>query len=583
MRRQILAAAVFAAAAFGTVAAVTPASGSAVVSYDTTTLAGKVASVNGTAGLQIRMSALIGEEALPATPAGVLGSDGTTLIEPGGGSVLRPDVTVNQDTNAAPQNETSIAVDPNNANRVLASANDYVARTWACTLSGTPCSALGDAYSGTYVSNDGGRTWCCGSSDPSHLGTIVPGVTRLTGGIYDGGGDPAVAFDSRGNAYYAGLGFNRNTAPNTIAVNSGTFDPAGAVHWSQPTFIDQTTSKSIFNDKEWLGVDSHVASPFRDRVYVTFTRFVFNPQNGNYVQSPIMEAHSADGGKTFSAPQIITGNVLYDQGSRVVIGTDGTVHVFFEGNTRLAPTSGTWTVKSTDGGATWSKPVKVAGLTDTDGLADTAFRVNSFPAADIAPDGTLYAAWTTVENGRTVVDWSTSHDAGATWSAPVHLPGVDVNRVATGYAGTGLTPPAARPAESIWPAVAVSPNGRVFVGAYVGDVVAPWQSCAKFDPNGSIHCLTPGPTIDNTKLDFVVTDVTTGVTHNVTTQPINTRYMFRGTFIGDYTGMAAGSDDVAHPLWTDTNNAQSVSWFFGTDFGGLPASQQDVVTERVTY
>jgi len=167
--------------------------------YDINTLAGKVASVNGTAGLQIRFSAFIEEEskdpsapqpATPITPSNVLSS---TLD---GNAIAAPAVTVNQDTVAAPQNETSIAVDPHHANRVVASMNDYVSRTWSCTINGTPCSALGDGYSGTYFSNDGGATWCCVSSDPNHLGTLIPGVERLTGGIYDAGGDPSVAFDS---------------------------------------------------------------------------------------------------------------------------------------------------------------------------------------------------------------------------------------------------------------------------------------------------------------------------------------------------------------------------------------------------
>ena len=178
--------------------------------YDSTTLAGKVASLAATASPQVRFSALVEQEAAdpsfdgPASPAitptYVLSSplDGT--------SVLAPDVTVNQDTAAAPQNETAIAVDPNHPNRLVAGANDYVTRTWTCDVSGTPCSALGDAYSGSYVSNDGGATWQGVATDPSHLGTLVPGVTHLTGGPYDAGGDPAVAFDSRGTAYYAGLG-----------------------------------------------------------------------------------------------------------------------------------------------------------------------------------------------------------------------------------------------------------------------------------------------------------------------------------------------------------------------------------------
>src|SRR5512136_196307 len=232
------------------------ASAAATSTYDINTLAGKVASLNGTAGLQIRFSAFIEEEAAlespnvtpraPIVPAYVLSSplDGSTVAPPA--------VTVNQDTAGAPQNETAIAVDPNNPNRVVAAANDYVTRTWACDINGTPCSALGDGYSGTYFSNDGGHTWCCNSSNPNQLGTLIPGVTRLAGGQYDAGGDPALAFDSQGNIYYAGLGFNRTSAPNTVAVNQGTFDGAGHLTWSMPTFINQTTSPAILNDKEWI-------------------------------------------------------------------------------------------------------------------------------------------------------------------------------------------------------------------------------------------------------------------------------------------------------------------------------------------
>src|SRR5438477_10850361 len=215
---------------------VTPSIAAPLPSYNINTLAGKVASLHGTAGLQIRFSAFIEEEAeaetpnptpnTAITPAHVLSSplDGT--------SVQPPAVTVNQDTAGAPQNETAIAVDPNNPNHVVAAANDYVSRTWSCTVSGTPCSALGDAYSGTYFSNDGGQTWCCTASDPAHLGTLIPGVERLTGGIYDAGGDPSVAFDSQGHVFYAGLGFDRTAPPSTVAVNKGTFDASGNLTWT---------------------------------------------------------------------------------------------------------------------------------------------------------------------------------------------------------------------------------------------------------------------------------------------------------------------------------------------------------------
>jgi hypothetical protein len=589
----------------GAFAVISTRGASAATTYDITTLAGKVASVNGTAGLQIRFSAFIEQEADESnatapygpviTPANVLSSplDGTT--------VAAPDVTVNQDTAGAPQNETAIAVDPNNPNRVVASANDYVTRTWTCTISGSPCSAHGDGYSGTYFSNDGGATWCCSSAlDGSSQGTLIPGVDHLSGGMYDAGGDPALAFDSRGNVFYAGLGFDRTAPPNTVAVNRGTF-PGGHLTWSAPTFINQTTSPATLNDKEWIGADHFAASPFRDRVYVTFTRFLFDPITGRYIQSPIFEAHSSDGGATFSAPQNIGGNVLYDQGSRPVVGPDGTVYVFFEGSTRLAALSSTYVVKSTDGGATWGKPVAIAQVADVSPLADTAFRVNSFPAADInANNGTLYATWSSQTDNATgglcassschaATFFSTSTDGGATWSKPaLDFPGLDAStRTADGYPAGTLTTAPTRRVDTLWPSVAVSPDGsHVYFSSYAADVESPWQTCAKpATPTavGRINCLTLGKWVNNGRLDYAVRDLATHSGETiVTTHPINTRSQFGGGFIGDYTDIAVGSDNAYHALWTDTNNKQVVVWFYGFQFVPTTINQEDVVTASGT-
>jgi hypothetical protein len=563
--------------------------------YDVTTLKGKVAAVDGTAGLQIRMSAFIEVEA-DDEAASVLAPDGATLGDPAdGGVILAPDYVMNQDTAGAPQNETSIAVDPNNPLRVVGSANDYVSRTWPCMIDSTPCSALGDGYSGTYYSNDGGTTWAGLSSDPQHLGTLIPGVTRLAGGSYDAGGDPALSFDSQGRVYYAGLGFNRASAPNTVAVNKGTFAADGTLTWGPPTFINATTSPAVFNDKEWIVADHHAGSPFRDRVYVSWTRFVFNPVKGSYVQSPIALAYSSDGGATFSDPQLISGNVLYGQGSRPVVGTDGTVYVFWDGAKRLSTYDSIWMVKSGDGGASWSKPVAVAPLADIDPIANARFRVNSYPAAAVASDGSLYVAWSSnMKDSATSYSadgfgygagthaqavYSRSTDGGATWSSPTPiLPTLDAaNRTPIGYAGLTLTPNVHR-VDSFFPAVAASPSGAVYMGAYVADVVSPWKSCVAYDPAGSIHCLVEGDYINNAKLNYVVTNLSTGISKVATGKPINTRYNFQGSFIGDYTDIAADSDGRVHASWTDTSAQQTIYWWYGTNFNGLPANQQDVVT-----
>ncbi len=593
--------------------AATSTSSSSAPAYDINTLAGKMASIAATPGLYIRASAFLQEEADagvvantgpvdPITPTFVLSSslDGTT--------VKAPDVTVNQDTAAATQNEPAIAIDPNNANRIVVGMNDYATRTWSCTVGSTPCSALGDGYSGTYYSNDGGATWCCTSSDPSNLGTQIPGVERLTGGIYDAGGDPVVAFNAQGEVFFSGLGFDRTAPPSTVTVSKGTFDSSGTLTWGAPTFINPSTSPSTLNDKEWMAIDTSSSSPFEGRIYVTWTRFIMNAHTGRYVQSPIFEAFSSDDGATFSSPQLISAPVLYSQGSRPVVGTDGTVYVFWDGSTRLAAFDSIWMVKSTDGGVSWSAPIQVSPLVDISPPANTAFRVNSFPAAAIAPDGTLYVAWSAeVLNSASGYNvdatcasasvysfchasavWSKSTDGGNTWTTPMPiLAALDAStRTAIGYpvtqpGGGTLNAPAARRVDSWWPAVAVSSGGDVYMSAYAADVVSPWQTCATpATPTavGRIDCLALGNYVNNARLDYVVTDLNTGVTNTVTTQPINSRYQFGGGFIGDYTDIAVDPSGTFHAVWTDTNNVQTVTWWYGFEFVPTSVHQQDIVT-----
>jgi hypothetical protein len=123
------------------------------------------------------------------------------------------------------------------------------------------------------------------------------------------------------------------------------------------------------------------------------------------------------------------------------------------------------------------------------------------------------------------------------------------------------------------------------MSAYAADVVSPWQTCQSGPPApvGRIACDTLDGYINNARLNYYVVDLNTSVVQKVSSHPINTRHGFGGGFIGDYTGLAVGSDDTFHAFWTDTNNKQSVVWFYGFEFVPTFINQQDVVTASGNY
>jgi hypothetical protein len=84
--------------------------------------------------------------------------------------------------------------------------------------------------------------------------------------------------------------------------------------------------------------------------------------------------------------------------------------------------------------------------------------------------------------------------------------------------------------------------------------------------------------INNAILNYTVTNIGAATTNVVSTAPINTRHGFGCGFFGDYTDLALGSDNQFHALWTDSNNKQTVVWFYGYQFVPTVINQQDVVT-----
>ena len=222
----------------------------------------------------------------------------------------------NVNTNTVDQiaNETSLAVNPTNTNNIVGSTNDYQITTApnGAVLTET---VISDAQ----VSFDGGQTWT---------------VFQIPSLKYTGTGDPAVAFDATGRAYAAFLGdfVDRPDYPDVWATTS---TDGGRTWDNHPPVIAHNVTNAdgsgVFNDKEYI------AAWGNGNAIVTWTNFNLGP-NGSYISSPIFDSVTHNGGKTWSAPQQISGPNIFDQGSSPVVAADGKIYVmFFSGDQDVAP------------------------------------------------------------------------------------------------------------------------------------------------------------------------------------------------------------------------------------------------------
>src|SRR4051812_8796894 len=119
------------------------------------------------------------------------------------------DNKTNQDYACFPQDETSIAVNPTNTRNAVGGTNDY---------------RLGYGSSGFYATPDGGNHWYDGIKP-------FPTDANSARDHIDGGGDPSIAYDRGGTAYYNDLHFMRENDESGIFVARST---NGGFTWSRP-------------------------------------------------------------------------------------------------------------------------------------------------------------------------------------------------------------------------------------------------------------------------------------------------------------------------------------------------------------
>ena len=522
------------------------------------------------------------------------------------------------------QNETAIAQNPNNPRQMVAGFNDY---------------RRGDSTCGTAFSGNGGSSWT-DSTMPNGFtrGTAFGNVARQ---YWQASGDPSVAWDSRGNAYFSCLVFMRGPGTtNNPDLSSGVYvfrstGDAGA-SWNftgHPVVETFDTTGSVLTDKPYIAVDNNPNSPFRDRIYVTWTQFAADGT------AYIYEVHSDDYGQSFSSPVVASttssalctnpgsaptpqGTCNNNQFSDPFTGPDGALYVAYDNfnNTVTGKDNRNQVLltKSTDGGQTFGAPVKVSDYYELpDCLAsqgsdagvacvpekgtakNSVFRAANYPSGGVNPANPSQVVVTVAS----YINRDSNEGNGCTPNG---------NNPATGgnlYTGTKT---AGACNNKIM--LSVSNNaGASFTGSNTDPRQLPvvntaagqqrtdqWFQWAAFTPKGtfvsSYYDRAYGS--DETTGDM---DISVSTSSNLSSfmvrratsgsMPLPTQFPDangNGEFFGDYSGVSALSG--ANPLWSDTRNPDAFlcpgtgapgvppAVCTGTEPSGILANDQQIYT-----
>jgi hypothetical protein len=493
---------------------------------------------------------------------------------------------------AQANNETGAAQDPFNPNHMIISDNDY---------------RRGDGNCYAAYSLDKGRTW----NDTTIPMGFTSGSTLPNGQFsreyWEAGGDTSVAWDTRGNAYLDCQVFNRGVpASQNPDLSSGVYvfrsTQNDGASWNFPgrpviTYQDFTGAGipglgTGLEDKPYLTVDNHMSSPFRDRVYVTWTFFNFNTGTAY-----IFEAYSADYGEHFSNPVLVSATVQYctntfgagleqgscnqNQDSVPFTGPDGSLYVVYNNYNNQA-TSGAdnryqvLIAKSTDGGQSFQLPQKVSDYYDLPECSDyqqgkdagrqcvpekdpttanSFFRANNYPVGVVNPQNPSSVV---VTFGSYINKFSQEPGCVPAGFNPatgnpdylgVKSPGTCNNKILISISND---------AGATWSGTATDPRVEPTVNQDPGQAgTDQWWEWTAFDKQGKLAVsyydrqYGTDELVGNSDVSLSGSgDEVRFVVERVTSSSMPPPTEFGGLFFGDYSGLTAY--DNAYPAWMDT-------------------------------
>lgn len=215
--------------------------------------------------------------------------------------------------------------------------------------------------------------------------------------------DPSVAIDERGEIAVVWVEQGQK------AVLFQRYAADGRKLLERP--VDVSRRPETFSWLPRLAIAPDVAG----KIFVLWQEIIFS---GGSHGGDILFARSDDGGRSFAAPINLSRSVGGDGKGRInkeiwhngsldiVAGPKGAVYAAW-----TEYDGALWFSRSLDGGKTFSRPARVAEQTATAHPARA-------PALALAPDRTLYLAWTVGDNDAADIHLAKSTDGGQTFGAP---------------------------------------------------------------------------------------------------------------------------------------------------------------------